>query len=117
MGHQPEDGRALGRFVCEEALDRDERPGRVFLERHVALAGPALLVVVGGTAASALLDRPEGITRLRGRWFAFERPTLPAPIPVLATFHPAYLLRSPGAKRESWRDLLALRQRMDELGL
>lgn len=88
-----------------------------FLERHVALVRPSLLVVVGGTAATALLERSEGITRLRGKWFAFERPSLPAPIPVLATFHPAYLLRTPAAKRESWRDLLALRRRMDELGL
>jgi DNA polymerase len=88
-----------------------------FLERHVALAAPKVLVVVGGTAASALLERSEGITRLRGRWFAYERPFLPAPLPVLATFHPAYLLRTPAAKRESWRDLLVLRQRLDELGL
>lgn len=88
-----------------------------FLERHVALAAPKVLVVVGGTAASALLERSEGITRLRGRWFAYERPVLPAPLPVLATFHPAYLLRTPAAKRESWRDLLVLRQRLDELGL
>jgi DNA polymerase len=88
-----------------------------FLDRHVALVAPRILIVVGGTAASALLDRQEGITRLRGKWFAYERAGLPAPIPVLATFHPAYLLRTPAAKRESWRDLLMLRRRLDELGL
>jgi DNA polymerase len=87
-----------------------------FLERHVVLARPSLLVVVGGTAATALLDRTEGITRLRGRWFAFERPG-EASIPVLATFHPAYLLRTPTAKRESWRDLLSLQRRLGDLGI
>ena len=58
----------------------------------------------------------EGITRLRGRWFDYERSGGRA-IPATAIFHPAFLLRQPGRKRETWRDLLAIRARLDELGV
>lgn len=84
-----------------------------FVIRHVELVDPKILILFGGAAASALLARPEGINRLRGRWFDFSSPGLPRPVPVMATFHPAYLLRTPAAKREAWRDLLAIRKRMD----
>jgi DNA polymerase len=83
--------------------------------RHIALARPRVLVVSGGTAASALLPLSEGITRLRGRWFELAVPGLEAPVPTLAMFHPAFLLRDPARKRETWRDLLALKARLDEL--
>ena len=87
-----------------------------FLERQIELIAPRLLVYLGGTAAKAMLGRSEGITRLRGRWFALQRPEREA-IPALAMFHPAYLLRRPERKRDSWRDLLAIREKMDELGI
>ena len=87
-----------------------------FLERQVALIKPGLLIYTGGTAAKAMLSRSEGITRLRGRWFSLERPGLDA-IPAIAMFHPAFLLRQPARKRESWRDLQAIRAKIDELGL
>jgi uracil-DNA glycosylase len=83
-----------------------------FLERQIELVGPEILVPLGGPAAQTLLQRKEGIMRLRGRWLEYAAGgggTLPA----MATFHPAYLLRSPGAKREVWRDLLAIRARLD----
>ncbi|KAA0682038.1 uracil-DNA glycosylase [Azospirillum brasilense] len=82
-----------------------------FLERHVELIGPKVLVPLGGTSAKTLLNRAEGITRLRGRWFDYASPGLPGPLPVIPMLHPAYLLRNPIAKREAWRDLLTLRQR------
>ncbi|OYD80507.1 uracil-DNA glycosylase [Azospirillum brasilense] len=82
-----------------------------FLERHVELIGPKVLVPLGGTSAKTLLNRAEGITRLRGRWFDYASPGLTGPVPVLPMLHPAYLLRNPIAKREAWRDLLTLRQR------
>jgi DNA polymerase len=85
-----------------------------FVLRHIALSRPKVLVLTGGTAASALLDTPEGITRLRGRWFNLAVPGLDAPVPALPTFHPAYLLRAPERKREAWRDLLALQARLEE---
>jgi uracil-DNA glycosylase len=87
-----------------------------FVLRHIALARPVVLVVSGGTAASALLPLSEGITRLRGRWFELAVPGLDAPVPTLAMFHPAFLLRAPERKRETWRDLLALKARLDEPG-
>jgi uracil-DNA glycosylase len=84
-----------------------------FVLRHIALARPRVLVLSGGTATSALLPLSEGITRLRGRWFELAVPGLPAPVATLAMFHPAFLLRDPARKRETWRDLLALKARLD----
>ncbi len=89
-----------------------------FLERQVELLSPRLLVYAGGTAIRAMFDTApgEGITRLRGRWMRLEREGR-EPVPAIAMFHPAYLLRQPLKKRESWSDLLAIRQRMEELGI
>ncbi len=83
-----------------------------FLERQIELIAPRILVLVGGIAAKALLGRREGITRLRGQWFPFSTPRMEGSIQATATFHPAYLLRSPQAKREVWRDLLAIEEVM-----
>jgi DNA polymerase len=87
-----------------------------FVFRHIVLSRPRVLVLAGGTAASTLLDVSEGITRLRGRWFDLAIPGLAEPLPTLPMFHPAYLLRTPERKREAWRDLLALKARLDGLG-
>jgi DNA polymerase len=86
-----------------------------FVLRHIALTRPKILVLAGGTAAGALLPGGQGITRLRGRWFDLEIPGLPDPVPTLPMFHPSFLLRTPERKREAWRDLLALRARLDAL--
>ncbi len=76
-----------------------------FVERHVELADPEVLVLMGNTPCQALMGR-RGITRLRGRWVqVLGRPALPM-------FHPAYLLRNPAAKREAWADLLELQARL-----
>jgi uracil-DNA glycosylase family 4 len=87
-----------------------------FVFRHIVLSQPKVLVLAGGTAASSLLDMAEGITRLRGRWFDLAIPGLDAKLPTLPMFHPAFLLRSPERKREAWRDLLALKAKLEELG-
>ncbi len=84
-----------------------------FVERHIALVDPAVLLFVGGLAASTLLANPQGITKLRGRWYEFNVPGLPRPVPAMPTFHPAYLLRTPQQKRLAWRDLLAVKQKLD----
>lgn len=86
-----------------------------FIRRHIELAAPKVLVYLGGTAAKTMLDRTEGIMRLRGKWYEHYSPGLEAPIPAIATFHPAYLLRQPGQKRESWCDLLNLRFKLNEI--
>jgi DNA polymerase len=88
-----------------------------FVHRHIELARPKALVLLGGPSAKTLLGRSEGITKLRGRWADFATPGMrargEAPIPALPLFHPAYLLRTPAAKREAWRDLLALQARLE----
>ena len=86
-----------------------------FVERHIELLDPEVLVLVGGIAAKTMLARQEGIMRLRGRWFTYETARMPRPIPVIATYHPAYLLRSPGQKREAWRDLLEIKEKIGSL--
>jgi len=83
-----------------------------FVERHIELVAPQVLVLVGAAAAQGLLQTTEGITRLRGRWFEYRAGGLADPIPTLPIFHPAYLLRQPAQKRETWRDLLWLKSRL-----
>lgn len=78
---------------------------RPFLHRHIELAEPDFLVVMGNTPAMALLNR-RGILRMRGTWAgALGRPVLPMA-------HPAYLLRNMAAKRDAWADLLSLKARL-----
>ena len=79
-----------------------------FIRRQIELANPDILVCLGGPAMQTLLGIKEGITRTRGRWFAFDTGT--REIRALATFHPAFLLRSPLQKRFAWRDFLALKK-------
>jgi len=76
-----------------------------WLQRHIALADPDILVLMGNTPCHALLGRG-AITRIRGQW------TTAVGKPALPMFHPAYLLRNPAAKREAWADLLALKARL-----
>ncbi len=82
-----------------------------FVLRHIALVRPRHLVLLGGVSAKTLLRAKDGITRLRGRWHRVE--TEGGRLPALATLHPAYLLRSPSAKRDSWADLVLLRRTID----
>jgi uracil-DNA glycosylase family 4 len=90
--------------------NRDPTPEEIamlqpFVRRHVELADPQLLVLMGNWACFGLLGR-RGITRMRGSWEeALGRPALPM-------FHPAYLLRNPAAKREAWADLLTLKAKL-----
>jgi len=85
-----------------------------FARRFIALVKPRVLVLLGGSAAKALLDRTEGITRLRGHWHRYRSPGLADPIPAIATYHPAFLLRQPARKREAWHDLQTIKERLDE---
>jgi len=87
-----------------------------FVWRHIALGRPRLVLLSGGTATAAMLDRSEGITRLRGRWFELPVPGLDRPVPAMASYHPSFLLRTPARKSEMWRDLLAIQAKFDESG-
>jgi DNA polymerase len=71
-----------------------------FLNEQLAIIKPRVIVALGATAVQGLLGTSEGITRLRGQWKLYR-----GNIPVMPTFHPAYLLRTPQAKREVWKDL------------
>lgn len=81
-----------------------------FLQRHIELAAPDIIVTLGKSSAAALLETPVAITRMRGRWMSPKRA---GGKPVLLTFHPAYLLRQPLEKSKTWRDLLSLRAVLD----
>lgn len=70
-----------------------------YLKRQIELIRPEVIVLLGATAVNFLLGKREGITRLRGKWLGFNG------IPVMPTFHPAYLLRQESAKRDAWADL------------
>jgi uracil-DNA glycosylase family 4 len=86
---------------------------RPFLERQIGLVAPEIILTLGGPAAKAILGVTEGIMKLRGRWRDIE--VGGHKVPVMPTLHPAYLLRTPEAKRQAWRDLIALKLRLDEL--
>jgi DNA polymerase len=75
--------------------------------REIAIVQPEVIVVLGNTAMKNLLDTREGITRMRGRFLDYKG------IKVMPTFHPAYLLRDPSKKRETWEDLKMVRDYLD----
>lgn len=87
-----------------------------FVERQIAIIKPDVVVLLGGIAAKSLLNEKQGITRLRGKWRQLEIAGLPSPVDVMPTFHPAYLLRQPAAKREAWQDLQAIEKRLGTNG-
>lgn len=84
-----------------------------FLEKHIELVNPKCVILVGGTSAKALLDTKEGITKLRGRWLELTLSDGKS-LKAMATYHPAYLLRSPSRKREVWKDMLNLKDCLQE---
>jgi DNA polymerase len=78
-----------------------------FVERQIELLAPKVLVFLGNASAKQLTGATEGIMKLRGKWLTYSG------IRAMATLHPAYLLRTPIAKRLAWRDLLAIRDALD----
>jgi DNA polymerase len=77
-----------------------------FLRQQIALIKPKVMVCLGATAVRGLLALEQPISRVRGNWHLFDG------IPVMPTFHPAYLLRNPSAKREVWQDLQVVMTRL-----
>ena len=80
---------------------------RPFLERQMTLVGPELVLLLGAAAARPVLEPNEGIMRARGKWREFAVGEVR--VKAMPTLHPAYLLRTPGAKQQVWRDLLSLK--------
>jgi DNA polymerase len=77
-----------------------------FIQRQIELVNPDVLVTLGNPSTQTLLQTREGIMKTRGRWFDYDTGT--RVIRAIATFHPAYLLRSPSYKRMAWQDLRAI---------
>jgi uracil-DNA glycosylase family 4 len=83
-----------------------------FITRQIELVNPDVLVCLGGPSSQTLLGFSDGIRRTRGRWLAYNTGT--REIRAIATFHPAYLLRTPLEKRLAWRDFVAIKQALRE---
>ena len=83
-----------------------------FLARQIELLSPQVLVLLGGAAAKSILGTSEGIMRLRGKWLTYQ--CAGRSIATLATLHPAYLLRKPEEKRYAWRDLLMVKEKIEQ---
>jgi len=80
-----------------------------FIERHIALVKPKFVVLAGATAAKTILRTDQPISRLRGQFYTYDpQPPANPDMRALATFHPAFLLRTPLQKRKAWADLLTL---------
>jgi DNA polymerase len=97
---------------CRPPGNRAPMPDEVamckpFLLREIAVVQPEVIVVMGNTAMKNLLDIREGITRVRGTFQDYRG------IKVMPTFHPAYLLRDPSKKRETWEDLKKVRDYLE----
>jgi uracil-DNA glycosylase family 4 len=83
-----------------------------FIQRQIELVNPDVLVTLGNPSTQTLLSTREGIMKTRGRWFDYDTGT--RVIRALATFHPAYLLRSPSYKRMAWQDLRSIAKALEQ---
>ena len=83
-----------------------------FIQRQIELVNPDVLVTLGNPSTQTLLSTRDGIMKTRGRWFDYDTGT--RTIRAIATFHPAYLLRSPSYKRMSWQDLRAIAKELEK---
>jgi uracil-DNA glycosylase family 4 len=87
---------------------------RPFIQRQIELVNPDVVMFLGAASAKTLLGVQDGIRKMRGRWMTY--PVAGRQVAALATYHPAYLLRSPLEKRLSWRDFLSVKSKLSELG-
>ncbi|MDP5110504.1 MAG: uracil-DNA glycosylase [Rickettsiaceae bacterium] len=88
-----------------------------FVEKHIQLLAPKLIILIGGTAATALLGKKESITYIRENYYPYTNQYLKEPILTAALFHPAFLLRSPYKKKDTWFDLLKIRDYIQKKGI
>lgn len=105
MGIERDDVYVCNIVKCRPPKNRTPEPEEMsacmpYLNEQLALVEPQVIVALGKTAVQGLFGTAEGITRIRGRWRLYQ-----GRVAVMPTFHPAYLLRNPAAKREVWADL------------
>ena len=104
MGYRREDVYIANVLKCRPPENRPPLPEEVvncmpYLLAQIDAIQPKVMVALGATAVRSLLDVQLGITKMRGNWYTFHG------IPIMPTFHPAYLLRNPPAKKEVWDDM------------
>ena len=88
-----------------------------FLQKHIEIIKPKIIVLLGSTAAKAILSSTKGIMKIRGQWFEYNNLNLIKPIKTIAIFHPAFLLRSPNYKKSSWEDLKIFQKKIHDENL
>ena len=111
MGFRREDVYIANVLKCRPPENRTPLPDEVtnclpYLLSQIELIKPKIIVALGATAVRALLDVQIGITKMRGHWYTFRD------ISIMPTFHPAYLLRNPPAKKEVWEDMKAVLEKL-----
>ena len=104
MGYAREDVFIANIAKCRPPDNRQPLPEEMaaciaYLHAQIALLKPRAIVALGATAVKGMMNLEQGITKLRGKWLLFDG------IPLMPTYHPAYLLRNPSAKKEVWDDL------------
>ncbi len=121
IGLKREDVFIANILKCRPPGNRDPQPDEVhacigYLQRQIELVNPELILCVGRIAAQTLLRTDTPIGKLRGRVHSLSAPANGKTRPLIVTYHPAYLLRSPGEKRKAWQDLLLAMQTFDQTG-
>ncbi len=116
MGFRREDVYICNILKCRPPGNRNPEPDEVaecepFLKRQLAALRPRMIVALGKFAAQTLLRSDAPISALRGQFHAYEG------IPLMPTYHPAFLLRTPSMKREVWNDLQQVMAELDRLGV
>ena len=120
MGLKREDVYICNIIKCRPPNNRDPAPDEVlackdYLWRQIDLIQPEVIIALGSPAVKTLLGTRDGVGRLRGQWHEFYlsgTALVGDPIPLAATYHPAYLLRSPGEKKKTWQDLQMVMARL-----
>lgn len=115
MGYGRDDVYICNIVKCRPPENRKPEPAEMdaclpFLHRQIALVSPKVIVALGATAHTGLTGSAEGILRARGKWKLYK-----GSIPIMPTFHPAYLLRTPAAKRDVWHDLQEVMRHLGKL--
>ena len=86
-----------------------------FIQKHIDIIKPIIIILLGGTASKAILATTHGITKIRGKWHQYNSLQINRPIPTRAIYHPAYLLRSPENKRTAWEDLKEVKKMIQKI--
>ena len=83
-----------------------------FVERHIELVAPEIIVLLGGPASKALLSMKQSINKIHGQYFKYSTKKMKNPILAIPLYHPNNLLSSPASKQDAWRDLLKVKEKL-----